>query len=157
VNTATFVGNLGRDPETRTVGDNVVCNFSIAVRRAKKKGEEQDPIWVKCTAWGKTAEIAEQYLKKGHQVCVTGSVDLESWKDKDGNTRTDMTCNITSLSLLKNGDEPGGGSRDEGRRDDRRRDDQDSRSRGDRRDDRRDDDRSRGSSKPSSKSVEDTW
>ena len=73
VNLCIFVGHLGKDPETRyTAGGDAVANFSIACTESwkdKQSGEKKELTeWVRCSTFGKLAEICGQYLKKGSQV-----------------------------------------------------------------------------------------
>ena len=93
VNKAILVGRLGRDPETRyTSGGQAVCNFSIATDSTYKdrSGERQKRTeWHRIVLWGKLAEIAQQYLKKGHLVFIEGRIQTREWEDKrDGQKRT---------------------------------------------------------------------
>jgi single-strand DNA-binding protein len=77
---ATLTGNLGRDPEFQTTqSGQMVSKFSLAVRQPKK---DAPAFWVKVEVWGKQAEYAANYLKKGNSVCVTGQVAEEQWNDK---------------------------------------------------------------------------
>jgi single-strand DNA-binding protein len=86
VNKAIVVGNLGADPETRQVGsDNTVCNFRVATT-SKYKGEEHTE-WHSVVAWGKTAEVCGEYLKKGSSVYVEGRLQTRKWQDKEGNDK----------------------------------------------------------------------
>ena len=99
VNKVILVGRLGRDPETRfTGGGQAVANFSLATDETykDKNGEKQKRTeWRKITVWGKQAEIAQQYLKKGSLVYVEGRIQTREWQDKEGQKRTsyDIVCN----------------------------------------------------------------
>lgn len=93
------IGNLGRDPETRyTSSGEAICNFSIACTESwkdKQTGEKREMTeWVRISAFGKLAEICGQYLKKGSQVYVEGSLRTRKWTDKDGQERytTEIRC-----------------------------------------------------------------
>ena len=93
------IGNLGRDPETRfTASGEAICNFSIACTESwkdKQSGERKEMTeWVRISAFGKLAEICSQYLKKGSQVYVEGSLRTRKWTDKDGQERytTEIRC-----------------------------------------------------------------
>ena len=93
------IGNLGRDPETRyTSSGEAICNFSIACTETwkdKQTGERKEMTeWVRISAFGKLAEICGQYLKKGSQVYVEGSLRTRKWTDKDGQERytTEIRC-----------------------------------------------------------------
>ncbi len=93
------IGNLGRDPETRyTASGEAICNFSIACTESwkdKQTGERKEMTeWVRISVFGKLAEICSQYLKKGSQVYVEGSLRTRKWTDKDGQERytTEIRC-----------------------------------------------------------------
>ena len=92
VNKVILVGRLGRDPETRyTSGGQAVCNFTLATDETFKdrSGERQKRTeWHRIVLWGKLAEIAQQYLKKGTMVYVEGRIQSRQWDDRDGNKRT---------------------------------------------------------------------
>ena len=89
VNKVILIGNLGRDPEVRTMQNgNKVANISIATSeswRDKASGERKEKTeWHRVVIFGKLAEIAEQYLKKGSKVYVCGQLQTRKWQDKDG-------------------------------------------------------------------------
>lgn len=88
VNKVILIGNLGKDPETRHLPDGgAVCNFSIATSETwkDKKGDKQEKTeWHRISTFGKVAEIAAEYLKKGSQVYIEGRLQTRKWKDKDG-------------------------------------------------------------------------
>jgi len=92
VNKAILVGRLGRDPETRyTSGGQAVCNFTLATDETfrDRSGERQKRTeWHRIVLWGKLAEIAQQYLKKGTMVYIEGRIQSRQWDDRDGNKRT---------------------------------------------------------------------
>lgn len=80
-----LTGNLGRDPELRALeSGQMVTTFSVAVRQPKKGGQDQPPYWVKVEVWGKTAQYAADYLKKGDSVFCAGTVMLEQFTKRDG-------------------------------------------------------------------------
>ena len=101
VNKVILVGNLGRDPETRvTSGQVSVANFSIATneRRKDASGNWADHTeWHRVVCFGKLAEFATNYLKKGKQVYVEGRLRTNKWQDKDGNDR--YTTEIIAASV----------------------------------------------------------
>lgn len=113
-NRITIVGYLGRDPEIRYTPDGqAVCNFSVATseKRKDRSGEAQDiTTWFKITVWGKRAEIANQYLSKGKQIYIEGTLRQEEWTDRDGAKRTSLVVNASNFEFLGvKGDEGGGG------------------------------------------------
>lgn len=91
LNRCEFIGNLGRDPEIRTTqAGEKVANMSLAVTEKwkDKSGERQErTTWVPVVAWGKVAEIAEQYLHKGSKIFVAGQFTVRKWQDQQGNDR----------------------------------------------------------------------
>lgn len=106
-----IVGYLGRDPELRYTPDGTpVCNFSIATteRRKDKSGEPEDiTTWFRVTAWRRLAELADQYLAKGRQVFVEGSLIQREWTDRDGVTRYNLDVTATDIKFVgARGDEP---------------------------------------------------
>lgn len=91
LNRAQIVGNLTRDPEMRTIpSGQSVTSFSVATNRRwkDKDGATQDQTeFHNVVAWGKLAEIANQYLKKGNKVYIEGRLQTRSWDGQDGNKR----------------------------------------------------------------------
>ena len=110
VNKVILVGNLGCDPEVRyTQGGTAVANFTLATNEVwnDKAGVRQERTeWHRIVVWGKQAEIAREYLAKGKQVYVEGSLQTRQWDDRDGNKRT--TTEIKASRVLMLG-RPGGG------------------------------------------------
>jgi len=105
VNKAILVGRLGRDPETRyTPSGQAVCNFTLATDETYKdrSGERQKRTeWHRIVLWGKLAEIAQQYLKKGQLVYVEGRIQTRQWEDKrDGQKRTTTEIVGTAMRML---------------------------------------------------------
>ena len=86
LNKALLIGNLGRDPETRYLpSGGAVCNFSIATseRFTDQAGQKQERTeWHNIVIYGKLAEIAQQYLKKGSNVYIEGRIQTRKWQDK---------------------------------------------------------------------------
>jgi single-strand DNA-binding protein len=91
INKVILIGNLGKDPELRyTPGGAAVVNFSIATneRWKDKSGQSQERTeWHNIVLWGRLAEIANDYLKKGSSVYIEGRLQTRSWEDRDGNKR----------------------------------------------------------------------
>src|ERR1700736_6457202 len=104
VNKVILVGRLGRDPETRyTGGGQAVANFSIATDETYKdrNGERQKRTeWHKIVVWGKQAEIAQQYLKKGSLIFIEGRIQSREWQDKEGQKRTSFEIVATNFRML---------------------------------------------------------
>ena len=99
VNKVILIGNLGRDPELKyTPSGQPVATFSLATteRRTDKNGQRQDRTeWHNIVAWGKLAELVNQYLKKGRSAYIEGRITNRSWDDRDGNKkyRTEIIAN----------------------------------------------------------------
>lgn len=115
VNKVILVGRLGRDPETRyTGGGQAVANFSLATDETyrDKNGERQKRTeWHKIVVWGKQAEIAQQYLKKGSLVFIEGRIQSREWQDKEGQKRTSFEIVANNFRMLGGrGDGAGGGT-----------------------------------------------
>jgi single-strand DNA-binding protein len=91
VNKVILVGNLGKDPEVRfTPSGRAVAKFSLATTDSwvdQESGRQERTEWHKVVVWGKQAESCGQYLAKGRQVYIEGSIRSRSYDDKDGNKR----------------------------------------------------------------------
>ena len=115
LNKAMIIGRLGQDPEVRTTqGGTRVATLSIATSEKwkDKNGQKQERTeWHRVVAWGRTAEIARDYLKKGSQVYIEGPIQTREWEDKDGQKR--YTTEIKALQLTMLG---GGGGKSEPKR-----------------------------------------
>jgi single-strand DNA-binding protein len=101
LNRVMLIGNLGSDPEQRFLQNGgAVCNFSIATTEYYLKGGEQKERteWHRIVFFGRLAEIAEEYLSKGSNVYVEGSLRTETWEDRDGNKR--QTTKIIGSKLI---------------------------------------------------------
>lgn len=111
VNKAIILGNCGKDPEVRMVGENKVASFSVATTekyKDSKTGEwKENTEWHNIVCWRNTAEIAEKYIKKGTQLYVEGKIRTRSWDDQNGNKRyvTEIVADtIQLLGKKENGD-----------------------------------------------------
>lgn len=91
LNKAQVIGNLGRDPETRySPSGMAITTFSVACgeKWRDKEGELQEKTeWIRCVAFGKVAEIIEEYAGKGDLVFCEGKIQTRQWEDKDGETK----------------------------------------------------------------------
>jgi single-strand DNA-binding protein len=103
-NKITIVGYLGRDPELRyTPQGTALCKMSIATteRRKNVTGEtEEHTTWFRVTAWGRQAELANEYLTKGRQVYVEGRLRLEEYTDREGQKRFSAEVSATEIQFL---------------------------------------------------------
>lgn len=116
VNKVIIIGNLGRDPEMRYMpsGD-AIANLRIATAEKYKdrNGEMQESTeWHSVAFFGKTAEVCGQYLKKGSQVYVEGSLRTRKWQDKDGNDRYTTEIRGDRMQMLGGRSGGGGGMAD---------------------------------------------
>lgn len=89
MNTITLLGRLGKDPVvSSTDGGTVITKFSLAVDRSRKNREgNKVSDWFNCRAFGKTAEVMGQHLKKGSLIVVTGAMQAEPWVDRDNSKK----------------------------------------------------------------------
>ena len=108
LNKVILIGNLGGDPEMKKLDSGRArTTFSIATSSnwTDKSGERQERTeWHRIVAWGKTGELAAEYLSKGRQVCVEGRIQTRKWQDKEGGDRytTEVVAdNVTFLGSRK--------------------------------------------------------
>ncbi|MHB1949899.1 MAG: single-stranded DNA-binding protein [Acidiferrobacteraceae bacterium] len=112
INKVILVGNLGKDPEVRYVPNGAaIANITLATSESwkdKTTGEKQERTeWHRVVFFGKLAEIAGEYLKKGAQVYVEGRLQTRKWQDKEGKDR--YTTEIVANDLQMLGSRAGGG------------------------------------------------
>ena len=104
VNKVILVGRLGQDPEIRstTIGQNV-CTLSIATTESFiKEGNKQEKTeWHRVVLWGKLAEIAHKFLKKGRLVYIEGKLQTRSWQDQQGQKRYATEILSNSIQFLE--------------------------------------------------------
>ena len=103
LNKVILIGNLGRDPELRyTTGGTPVANFTMATTdrwKDKASGERKERTeWHRIVVWAKQAEIVGEYLHKGKQVYIEGSLRTREWEDRDGNKR--YTTEVVAQQVL---------------------------------------------------------
>lgn len=140
LNQVVVMGNLTRDPEMRYSGDTAICKFGIALNEVwgGRDNRQEKTHFFDVVAFGRTAENLNEFFRKGDQIVVIGSLQYDSWEDRDsGNKRSKVEIKCFSFEFTRGGTDRNDG--DSGRRGGRDRDD--------RRDDRRDsrqDDRGRG-------------
>ena len=116
-NKVVVMGNLTRDPELKSIGSGTsVCEVGLALNRKwtdKATGEKKEEVsFVDVTMWGRTAEIAEQYLKKGSSVLIDGRLQQDRWEDKEtgqGRSKVKIICErMTMVGSREQSDEMGG-------------------------------------------------
>ena len=113
VNKVILVGNLGKDPETRYMpSGSAVTNLTLATSESwkdKQTGEQQDRTeWHKIAMFGRLAEIAAEYLRKGSQIYIEGKLRTRKWQDKEGKDR--WTTEIVADEMQMLGGKGGGAS-----------------------------------------------
>ena len=111
INKVMLIGNLGKDPEIRYMpsGD-AIANLTLATTEnwKDKAGEKQEKTeWHRISMFGRLAEIAGEYLKKGSSVYIEGKLQTRKWQDKDGNDR--YTTEIVANEMKMLGSRPSGG------------------------------------------------
>jgi single-strand DNA-binding protein len=115
LNKVTLIGNVGGDPEVRSVtGGNRVATFSLATSRQwnDASGAKQEKTeWHRCVVWNtkgsQLADIVERYVKKGDKLYIEGRIEYRQWQDKEGQTRYSTEINVRELIMLGS---PRGGS-----------------------------------------------
>ena len=105
VNKVILIGNLGRDPEVRyTQGGTAVANFTMATTDTwndATSGEKKERTeWHRIVVWGKQAEIAGEYLRKGKQLYVEGSLQTREWTDREGAKRYTTEVKALRFQML---------------------------------------------------------
>ena len=113
VNKVIVIGNLGNDPETRYMpSGSAVTNLSVATNESwkdKQTGEQKERTeWHKVAMFGRLAEIAAEYLRKGSQVYIEGKLRTRKWQDQQGNDR--YTTEIVADEMQMLGGRSGGGA-----------------------------------------------
>ena len=102
-NSVQLIGRLGKDPEVKTFGDKKKASFSIATTDSYKnaKGEKvEDTQWHNIVIWGKLADIAGQYLKKGSEVAVEGKLVHRAYETSAGEKRNTTEINVNEMLML---------------------------------------------------------
>lgn len=103
VNKVILIGNLGRDPEVRyTPSGTAVANFTLATTdNWTKDGEKQTRTeWHRIVAWDRLGEICGEYLSKGSQVYIEGSIQTRQWEDQEGNKRQTTEIRAWKMQML---------------------------------------------------------
>jgi|TARA_B000000565_G_C23459250_1_gene251339 single-strand DNA-binding protein len=105
VNKALIIGNLGQDPEIKyTQSGSPVANLSVATSerwKDKNTGEQKEQTeWHRVVVFGRLAEIAEQYLKKGSKIFIEGKIQTRDWEDADGNKKYTTEVVAREMTML---------------------------------------------------------
>lgn len=103
-NKVQLIGNVGQLPEVKTLDNGrKVANISLATNETyiNAKGEKiTNTQWHTLVAWGKSAEILENYIKKGDEIAIEGKIQYETYDDKEGNKRYSTKININDILML---------------------------------------------------------
>lgn len=111
----TLVGRVGGDPDVKYFESGTVkCNLTLAVNRRSKNNDQPD--WFNLEIWGKTAQVAADYVRKGSLIGVTGSLKFDRWQDRStGANRSRPVIRVDQLDLLgSKRDSESGGSQNYG-------------------------------------------
>ena len=104
MNKIVICGRIVKNPELRATNSGTeVCNFTVAVDRRAKKGEESITDFIDCTAWARTGVFVNTYFHKGDGITVEGRMESTKWVNKDGENRTSwgVTCDNVEFALGK--------------------------------------------------------
>lgn len=117
INKAIIVGTLGRDPEVKyTAGGSAVVNVSVATNESWKDKNTSENVekteWHRIVIFGKLAEIAAQYLKKGAQVYFEGKIQTRKWQDQSGQDRYTTEIVANEMQMLGGRADASGGTSD---------------------------------------------
>jgi len=111
VNKVILLGNLGKDPELKyTPSGSAVANFTIATNETwkDKEGQKQEHTeWHRIVVWGKLAEICGEYLHKGRQVYIEGSIRSRTYKDREGVEKSITEIKADNMVMIGKGDGQG--------------------------------------------------
>jgi single-strand DNA-binding protein len=112
LNVVTLVGRAGRDPDVKYFeSGSVVCNLTLAVNRRSRNSDEPD--WFSLEIWGKTAEVAANYVRKGSLIGITGALKFDHWQDRNtGADRSKPVIRVERLELLGSKRDNEGGASD---------------------------------------------
>ena len=104
LNRVMLMGNLTRDPELRyTPNNTAVTSVGLAVNRRwrNQQGESQEETtFVDCEAWGRQAEVINEYMRKGKPIYIEGRLRLDQWQDRDGNNRSKLKIVVENFQFL---------------------------------------------------------
>lgn len=104
VNLVAFAGRIGSAPEFKTISEKFkTVTFSLAVNKRVKNqaGEYEDKtLWLRCKAYNNTAETVNKYVNKGDMLYVQGSIDIDSWTDKEGKPQSITFIQVDSVQLF---------------------------------------------------------
>jgi single-strand DNA-binding protein len=97
-----IIGNVGRSPETKQVNDTTVCNFNVAVNSVYGSGDNRKEYtnWYSVAAWGKLGDTCSEYVTKGMQVMVVGTVEARGYTGRDGESKAELKLRAHTVKFL---------------------------------------------------------
>ena len=102
MNKVILVGRLTTKPELSSAGKNVWSRFCVAINRPYKNEDgTRTADFINCVAFGKNAENISTYLEKGSLISLSGSIQTSTYKDKDGNNRSNVEVNVTEFEFME--------------------------------------------------------
>jgi single-strand DNA-binding protein len=110
------IGRVGRDPETRTIGQGTnVTNFSLAIteKRTRDGQKEEKTTWLNISQFGRGAEFASQYVRKGQKIAVDGKLEIREWTDSNGINRKDPQIVADKVEILADPNRSGSNTQDQ--------------------------------------------
>lgn len=110
------IGRVGRDPETRTIGQGTnVTNFSLAITEkwTRDGQKEEKTTWLNISQFGRGAEFASQYIRKGQKIAVDGKLEIREWTDSNGNPRKDPQIVADKVEILADPSRSGSNTQDQ--------------------------------------------
>lgn len=101
INTVSLVGRAGRDPEIRYFeSGTAVASFALAVDGWNRDAGEKNTHWIDLKIWGKVAQVAADYVRKGSMLAISGRIEQERWTTKQGDNRSKLVVVVNQLQLL---------------------------------------------------------
>ena len=108
MNKVILIGNLTRDPETRTTSQGTtLCSFGLAVNRRRKSEGQPDVDFFNVTAWRQLGDLCARYLSKGRKVCVVGQIQIRTYDAQDGTKRTAVDIVADDIEVLSSAQQGG--------------------------------------------------
>lgn len=100
-----FAGTVGRDPETRAAGSSSVTEFSVAVNGYDRRAKAKTTTWLKVNIWGARGEQLAGLITKGGKVAGSGTFEVQTYTNKDNETKTTYVVTVTDITLQGGGQE----------------------------------------------------
>ena len=101
MNKLMIIGNLTKDPESRTTTTGkTVCDFTVAVNRRKRTEGQPDADFFRVSAWGELGDVCQKFITKGKKVCVVGSVGVHTYTDNKGEAKANLEVLANEVEFL---------------------------------------------------------